>query len=321
LLHEEEIGMTYQEIVVSNKEAIALTGYLKMAKDLAAILDSPELNCDIDKINSSTVELSINRERVFDRFCAICSKSGVKIPEYEPLFYMAPLYREKRLDQDSEKAFEKKLVKHVACQLKGKTSEETEKMKALLEILELFPSPGYGRIDDQKIYAMISFLLVQMGCEPLRPDYSQYPLRNFSVPETAIETKVLIVDDDKSEIMQTAMALAGWPKMIIDFYFHKSGYEKLEGQEKTEKLEKTAQAIILKSPDIILMDKSMGDIEGNELIFAIKAITGDRIIFVGNTGGSDNILREAGALENCRKGSEFRGLIQAIDILKFKKGI
>jgi len=304
-------------MVEKHQKAIEATGFLKMAQDLAGLLDSPEFNCEIEKMNFLTKDLARSRENIFDRFCAICVKAGIKIPEYEPLFYMAFLDGIYREGFESEKSMEKKILAYVEGQLTDKESSvETQKIKSLIEILKIFPSPGYGRIDDEKIYAMLNFLLVQMGCEPFRPDYSQYPLRNIPVLELEREFKVLIVDDDKQDILQTARVLAGWPKMIIDFYFHKSEHQELKSSEKAKKLSEVAHTIIMKSPDIIFMDQSMGDVEGDELIRAIKVIQKGKIIFVANTGGSDAKLQAEGTLENFRKGNDFRGLNKAIEIIK-----
>lgn len=307
--------MTYQEIVASNVEAIGVIGYLKMAQDLAFILDAPELNCDIKEMERTTKDLAKSREAVFDRFCAICSKAEIEIPEYEALFYMAPLYGGDCYPRDAEKSNENNIVAHAASQLTGDNPDTEGKIKSLISILELFPCLGYGRIDDEKIYAMIDLLLVQMGAEPYRPDYSKYFLRNPIVPEPAREFEVLIVDDEITGILQTVKALAGWPKMKIDFYLYQRECEDLVGQAKSKKLSEIAQAIIQKKPQIILMDQVMGDIKGDDLLYSVKLSSEDKIIFVGNTGGSGDQLCNAGALTNCRKGSEFRGLIQAIDCL------
>lgn len=304
--------MTYKEIVLSNQTAIQATGFLKMAQDLASILDEKCLSSDIEKMNHSTIGIAEKREKVFDRFCTICAKAGIKIPEYEPLFYLAPLYGIHSQGYEKEKKNEETLVEYVQSQLVGKHPDSAGKIKTLVEVMQIFPNPGYNRIDDKKIYAMINSLLVEIGCKPFRPDYSKNFLRNPVVPEPVREFKVLIVDDGKSEILQTAKELAGWPKMTMDFFLVEEDLEKSESARPSE----IAQQIILRKPDIILMDYSMGDIKGDELIILIKGCVNCKILFVGNTGGSDDWLRKVGAFENCQKGMYFRGLIQAINCLE-----
>lgn len=305
-------AMMYQEIVLSSKLAIKETGFLKMAQDLALILDAEDLLSGKEKMDYSTMEIAENREKVFDSFCTICAKTGIEIPEYEPLFYLAPLYNIHRHGYEKEKNIEKTLVEYTQGQLAGMHSDSAGKIKTLIDIMQIFPTPGYDRIDDKKIYAMINSLLVEMGSKPFRPDYSKNLLKNPDVSAPAREFKVLIVDDDKSEILKTARELAGWPKMKIDFFL----YEQDSENDISDRLSETAKKIISRKPDIILMDQSMGDIKGGELIASIKDCMEYVILFVGNTGGSDDWLRKAGAFENCQKGMYFRGLIQAINCLE-----
>ena len=165
--------MTYQEIVLQSETAIQATGLLKKAQDLALILDVKDLSPGKEKMDHSTMEIAENREKVYNLFCAICAKAGIEIPEYEPMFYLAPLYGIHRQGYEKERKNEETLVEYVQSQLAGKHSDSAGKIKTLIEVMRIFPNPGYARIDDEKIYAIINFLLVEMGCKPFRPDYAK----------------------------------------------------------------------------------------------------------------------------------------------------
>ena len=313
--------MDYSSIFDSNVDAFSEAGMLKVAIDMIKILNMEEFGVgkpeSWDYLTASKAEA---RENAFNKFCAVCLASGVKLPDLEVAFYEAPLFDFAKGNRDKALVKEADAVRdHVNCQLEGKRSIKDVKLcRALQTVADLFPDTGYQRYSDKKMRAMMNRLLLGLGCEPIRPDYSTIRINLDRMTEPKREVKILIVDDNKEEALKTAIAIAGWPAVNIEFFFYNSkcSWKKLQDQEKENVLLAAAQEVLGRRAQIILMDQGLGDIEGSELIGVIEDIVSDfHPWFVGNTGGSDEKLIAAGALQNCEKGKNIAGISQAIKLL------
>jgi len=122
------------------------------------------------------------------------------------------------------------------------------------------------------------------------------------------ETKVLIVDDSLTSLMETAMALVGWPNLLVSFYRYKP-----EKDDQSD-LDRAARDIVEINPDIILMDQGLKNIKGYNLIPKIRSIS-ERFIFVANSDADDDEdMINAGCFSNCRKGKTVEGVRNALKI-------
>lgn len=309
----------YSKIVVKNEKELLAAGHIKLAEDLAILLDANEFAIpSSDKWTYDIKELIKARERVFNKFCAVCIAANAGLPPVETEFFESRLHSEYNMELEEEIVLEQiRAKKFIRQQLSGKRSQKAILCRSLQRVMDLFPRPGYERFDEEKLFAMMNILLVNEGCKPLRPDYSKIRLNTQQTLAPEKEIKILIVDDCKDVALRTASALAGWPKLKIEFYFYcrKLQWKMLKDEAKEEALSATALDVLKRSTDVILMDQGLGDIQGSDLIAKIRDLSETPPLFVGNTAGSDSELLSAGALTNCDKGEQLWGIIDAIKML------
>lgn len=306
LLSSSEIKNNYLTYV----DSFEFGEYEKLALDLAQLLDNPDLAVVGDPYNiSKAVEL---RTKVFDAFCATCLKAGVDVPPLDKSLYMPLVTR--RGDSFGEVS-KVAAVKNVSEFVEGQVTESADptlvaQLHALTGFLKLFPQKfdlksGYGNtVSSQEVVAMLNKLLIENGLLPIRPDYSKFNFSKTGISEAGPKesVKALIVDDDFSEIVNTVLALVGWPNLTIDYLKYERSYN--DKSPAAEKISGLADIILSKSPDVILMDQGIDEgVEGSEVVKSLSTRPEAKdISYVANTGGDDAKLRAQGALGNFGKG-------------------
>lgn len=309
--------MSYADIVKKYSAKFAECGFLDYVSGLAFLLDSELFAIPpVKEWEWKTKEHVEERKRVFTQFCAVCVRAGVEVPDVEPVFFDI-LLRDTSASSgytDPEAEKETAMIKCVREQLQGNTSHDARDCELILSILELFPSRGVFRFSEEKFLAKLNIILINLGLSPIRPEYSEVNIVPPRIDAPAEEVKILIVDDDPGVALKTALALAGVQNILISF-FHQKGtgsFEELEGQELQDLLTETARDVLSKRPDIVLMDRGLNDINGEDLIRKIKELFEESPIFVGNTDGDPEHLYEVGALRNFQKGKDPDGVNAAI---------
>lgn len=307
--------MKYNAYVKNREARFKKAGLLKLVLDLAGILDDQALKIDFSKGDSySRSNLAEIREEVFDDFCTICCHARTSIPPLEQELYKVHLPAEKdKEDEKSQKAVNeaREAKAHVKKQLEGNRGSKAIICRAMIRTLQLFPEAGGFRgIEKKEILAVINDNLVSLGLKPVRPDYknrkTNFPF-DFHGPSK--KTKVLVFDDQLDEIIKTKKALAGWPNLKVEHLVYKrpKSYTEREAE-----LKRAGKEILALKPQIVLMDEGLGMIEGHDVISEIGNLTENPPIFVGNTGGSSDELREVGAIGNCEKGKKLDSVVEAL---------
>lgn len=122
--------------------------------------------------------------------------------------------------------------------------------------------------------------------------------------------RIMVVDDVLANLINTARAFIGWPHLSMDCYYYQPG------SDYSIDMKKIVKNILEKNPDIVLMDQNLGNLNGYDIVRALRKNT-DRIIFVSNTDSEDDSqMIEAGCLPNCGKGDFPEGLRNALKIFK-----
>lgn len=307
--------MKYVAYVKKHEVKFEGRGLIKLALDLAEMLDHEDLTISISENSYSQSSLAEMREPIFDDFCAVCCHAEVPIPVLEEELYKAHL-----LDNEDKKNDEfqeaQRIEQHVKNQLENNCSSEANICRAAAAILKIFPEcGGYSGIKRKQLVAVVNDVLVNSGLKPVRPDYKSRKIKSsisFQGPQK--EIKVLVFDDSFDEIIKTRRALAGWPSLKVEHLIYKRpvGAYSLYEKEKEAELKRTAQEILKLKPRIVLMDQGLGPIDGHEVILKIKELTETPPVFVGNTGGSSEELCKAGAIGNCDKGEKLNCVEEAI---------
>jgi len=283
----------------------------KLAADLAAMLDGDLLDLTRNR-NEEIHVMALGRLKLMASFRSLCLAAGVSPPRFEewPLLALISEPTEIALrDADEARARIRREVEGLP------ESEAVSGLLSLERTIGLLPSlvteHGASR---PMLLARIDLLLLRLGKEPLGllAGGAEGSPRS-RLPEPARTLKVLIVDDRIDDIIKTFSALAGSPGLEIGCLRVQLEW----GADRQAALQQTAAAVLAEKPDIVLMDQGMSPISGSDLIRAIGEMeTGsDRVVFVGNTGGSPEVLNEAGAIGNCRKGEDISPVRQAIRML------
>lgn len=119
--------------------------------------------------------------------------------------------------------------------------------------------------------------------------------------------RILVVDDDLTNLIDTARAFIGWPHLHLEFYHYQSLYPSIK---------RIVNNILEKNPDIVLMDQDLDNLNGHDVIGLLRKET-NGIIFVSNTDSEDDSkMLEVGCLSNCGKGNFPEGLRNALRIFK-----
>ena len=294
------------------KHTSRLGNLTKLATDLAAMLDDPFFHVTGEE-SYARQGTADRRESIFNAYCTALAKAGVKLPKLEPALYLV------HIDDKVEERDQKEVAQiqsFVRAELKkGKKTKEHASCEVIIEMLSLFPGVmGWSSINEKKLTCKLNQLLVKAGKNPIRPDYAKSELVGASDRAAPVrELVILVVDDDKSEITKTMLGLAGWGKVTVKYLLH--GRER--GGVTSERMVALAQKIIEEKPDVVLMDEGLdNEFVGSKLIPVIdaeqKLVDPKKcIIYVANTGGSDETLRMAGAHKNCDKGRKLEGVQMA----------
>jgi hypothetical protein len=300
--------MDYQDFVNRNIAFFQAAGYLKAALDVAKILDNPVFQIKVGKYRDDA-EIRM-REDLFNLFSAICAQSGAELPPYEKVLYEAWLPK----TEDGEKKEAEQVLglkNEVNRRLKGLSCQDAKLCRSLAEVLSHFPGydGSYGKqIHPSQLVALINRSLDKIGLEVLRPDYSSSKLSlalGFARPSRPVT--IMAVDDRKEDLFKSLKPLFGWPGVTLSFFFCKF--------REYKECETPAKMIVELSPDIVLMDQGLGNLEGDELVKEIKKLA-QGIIFVANTGGSPDKLQNVGALDNFNKGEKLHGVRTAVSMIK-----
>lgn len=306
--------MKYENLVKSHAHKLIISGLWKITSDIAAILDDPIFGYpNGEKIDSYMLcHRAQIREELYDIFCAAFASISLPLPPLEPEFYESVL---KKKVEEKNSAEAKRISNHVGSQIKkSKDTTSVTLRYSIIQIIQMFPSClDYDSLDRRTLIAQLNKLLIDDGCEPIRPDYSVWKRNGASqmkAPESKI--RILVVDDDIAELAKTLRRLAGWQNIILlAFKYNRRGYSN-EPKIATE-LVSAAKDIAYLRPDVVLMDQCLDtDLDGSALIPVIKGIA-PNIRFVSNTSGSDDEQRKVGAFPSSNKGENLKPIAQAIE--------
>lgn len=292
--------MIYLNLVQNCHELFG--GLLKLAIDLAKILDHPLFQITDESKNNYGSDPTAKRQVAFNQLCAICLKSGIELPKMEIKLLQSITGVSKIKTEHQAQA---ETLKTRVLELIG---TEHEDIKSLATVLSVFPMcfDGYSSLNAEKIQAMINLKLMEAGLEPLRPDYvlGKFPT-NRTAPHKLI--RVLVVDDSIEAAMTTMINLSGWHNLDVDlFHFNPSERSQysVSAEKKQELINGVCMEIETRQPNVVLMDQGMNPIEGSDIVREMKK-RDSTIIFVGNTDGGDEKLISAGTTETCRKGERW----------------
>lgn len=308
--------MNYTEFVLLREEDFKKSMLLKVAKDLAAILDHQISQIPLKADEAKKIKIAELRDLIFNRFCGVCWQVGADLPPLE--MTALELYLPKDPAKKGVEEFEGKMIKEfVFSSLKGKHIKDATVCRAAARLLELFPIQHH--ITKKELTALINATLISFGLEPFRPDYSEEVGRHYPTKESGpnCECPVMIVDDNESDFFVTAMALVGWPNLKIEFLLVEPDYS-APRPKRAEKLIEVAMTIIREKPRIVLMDRGMYPLEGDEVVLKCRELnnTAANPIFIANTGGSGSEMAEIGIKNNFDKGRESDAMRWAISQAK-----
>ncbi len=289
----------------------------KLMRDLAGLLDAPEFQIDVINDGYSRASLAAMREELFHDFCALCLESGAPVPTMEKALITAQAPNQDKKTQEAHMVRIQNFAEPALKKVGRKNSAKAKATKVLAESFKLLPvlSAYAGQVTIKQMECLINQLLMELGQEPVRPDYSLRKVSSASSMPSAEKT-VLVVDDDLQALFSTARGLAGWEGLHVSLLHQTAeGNSWNPDPEQVEaELSKTAQAVVEIKPDVVLMDQGLKMIEGHKLIGKIKEIwsQGQSPVFIANTSGSEDKLRAAGALPNCEKGRRLESVARAV---------
>ncbi|OGY90933.1 MAG: hypothetical protein A3B31_01875 [Candidatus Komeilibacteria bacterium RIFCSPLOWO2_01_FULL_53_11] len=295
--------------------------YKKAARDLCLLLDSSDLRVEGEAYAAQSK--AAMRGQVFDAFCHLCEKAGVEKPALEQELYLPYVPTESTSEEVAEKSRRvQEITDFVDAQLGGITDGEKKRtLEIITKFMMLFAAKftegeGYSHgIETKEILAFLNKELVDVGLQPVRPKYGEKKL-SFALEEQppTKEARVLVVDDEMTEVVKSMVRIAGWQNVKIDYFHYRRDYHRKDAAAKGQALTTLIEEILAKNPTVILMDQGLdSDLEGSQLIGLLrKDPRAKNITFVANTGGIDRGLREVGAYENFAKGRELGGLRRAI---------
>jgi CheY-like chemotaxis protein len=269
----------------------------KMAQDLARLLDDP-----LFAVNPKDGPYGIAsaREKAFSRFCRVCIDAEEALPDLESELidcYLSRNAPEKDVDDS------KTIAGQITERIGNNQSVAANTCRAVATIILDFPYLSRsGGVDGKSLLALANRSLLQLGLKPLRPEYAPLLVSQQPPPRPA---KILIVDDDAAEILNTAIALAGWPDVEVEWLHQQSnnlGYSS-SSEEKDAVVTDLAKAIVDRQCDIVFMDQGLHGIEGHEVVKKVRGSVRS-IVFVANTGGTEDELMSAGCVASARKGEK-----------------
>jgi hypothetical protein len=298
--------MKVKQIV--EKKQSHFTPNLKLAQDLAALLDGPVLTLPEDR--SDCARLAKLRQEVFERFSALCRLALLPIPPLEPETVEAQLPRESPERREEAEA----LAAKAQSRLIGADGDEplTDECRTLAKALRLMPGllADFGGISRTGLTALINSRLMRLGLEPLRPDHAELAVETAADEEAPSQPlTVLVVDDEPEMIVRTILRLAGWPGLSLHALLIKGSWD----QKPADTIGFAASAIVSVEPAVVLMDQGLGRVNGSAVIEeALRLCPELNTVFVGNTGGSPEELNAVGAIGNCNKGRDLSPVRRAL---------
>jgi len=310
---------TYKRLVARHKRALQTAGLLKTASDIASLLDDPIFGYPTgEKIDNWTIQhVAETREGMFHILSSAFASASVPLPPLEPQFYESVLAEKAG---DEEIAETERISKHVSVQTgKGKETLGTALCDTLCLALRAFPKccNRFSGITKRQLVAKLNQQLLADGREPVRPDYASLKKNGVgSMPVPARNVNLVIVDDSTEDAAKTLKALVGWKNITLIPYHHARPEYSGEKLAKEVRMKAVAERVLALNPDVIVMDQGLdNDFKGSELISVIRALAPRSPVFIANTGGEDEELRNAGAFPNCNKGEKLGPVAQAIESL------
>ena len=294
--------------------------YKKAAIDLAELLSLPGLKLEGDEYSIKST--ASKRQKVFDYFCSVCVKAGVELPDLEKKLFQIYLPTESSDSRDREKISKIEGIKtFLSGQINPETPKETKDLiQSLFSVMSVFSKKfdtegSFNAISTNEIIAVINDQLIKTGLQPIRPDYEKIQVPGSKEVGPKEESTIVIADDDFSEVINTALSLAGWPNLKIKYHIHKrAGYK--EEVNIPETISRIAKELAEIKPTLVLMDQGLdNDLEGSDVVSELLKLDSE-IVCVANTGGEDSKLRNAGAYPNFEKGRRVSGLRTAIEALR-----
>lgn len=308
----------YANLVKRHSRSLKTAGLHKTASDVALLLDHPIFGYPTgEKVDSYALSHRAKiREEMYDILCSAFASISLPLPPLEPEFYESVLKDE----VEEKNATEAKRIRgHLTSQIgKSKNTVSVSLCNSISTVMETFPSClGWGSLDKRTLVAKLNQLLIADGCEPVRPDYSVWKNNGASAMDApAKNVRILIIDDDTTDLAKTVKALVGWKNVTLVLMKYNRRNRSDAKVEPSEMMRTTAQTIVSEKPDVVLMDQGLDtDMEGSQLIPVIRELA-PNIRYVANTGGQDTEQRNVGAFPNCNKGEKLQPIAQAIKDLK-----
>lgn len=297
--------MKVKQIVEENQGGFGRN--LKLAQDLAALLDGPVLT--LPENRSDCARLAQLRQEVFEKFSRLCRLAMLPAPPLEPETVEAQLPGESPERREEAEA----LAAQAQARLIGADDGPlTDECRTLAKALRLMPGlmSDFGGISRTGLMALINSRLMRLGLEPLRPDHAELEVLTAADEEAPDQPlNVLVVDDEPGMIVRTILGLAGWPGLSLLGLHVKGGWD----QKPADTVGFAASAIVSLEPAILLMDQGLGRVNGSDVILEARRLCPDlNTVFVGNTGGSPEELNAVGAIGNCNKGRDLSPVRRAL---------
>ncbi|MFH0818521.1 MAG: hypothetical protein V1898_00840 [Patescibacteria group bacterium] len=285
-------------------------GMLKVAEDLARLLDDPLFDpAGGEKSDIFGTPLDLY-ESTFHDFCALCVQADLAAPALDRCL-LIPRLRFKTDEQVAGRA--RTTQREVTSRLRGIFARQAREARMLAGVIAAFPhvlEQYPGTLDGKQLLAAVNLRLLDCHVDPIVPDYrARIALSARDECGPSSEQSVLIVDDEPIELLRTARAFVGWPNLRVAF-FHCARGDRYGHSVEQER--KTACEILSLNPAIILLDQGMGDVSGDGIMRVLPDLVVVAPIIVANSGGGGHELHHAGALTNCDKGRDLRGVREAV---------
>lgn len=315
---------SYTSLVDEHVEALHDASMLRAATNIAALLDSHAFTFPPGEINPTSTGKDVGQQRwrLLQALQVALAQVGFSLPGDDiclvQLVGCCYLYSPGRNDPSAPPHRQLRpevtpLVEDLVASLAGRTDPAAWRARAIVDLMCTMEQLNqYGSISFTAALAAVNIELAEQGGSPTlalpgAPDPRR--LRSLNAPRRDVgEAKVLIVDDRLDEVVNTALAIAGWPTVALSALLHRR-------DESGHGVENLARQIVELNPDIVLMDQMLAGVLGSDVVRWMDRNLPRHTLVVANSGGDGRELHEAGALQNCCKGENFRGLERAIALL------
>ncbi|HLD17672.1 MAG TPA: hypothetical protein VJB99_01185 [Patescibacteria group bacterium] len=311
--------MHYGSVVDEGRPSLEACGMIKLADDLAAILDNPLFTNERKYERTYEVsEFFEARQKVFNAFCAVCLRAGLPLPQVEAAYYR--LFLPKSLEGDRATTAQDRLSQLKGLLESGESDRDTDTM---WRFFTLFPSllveewnDGIERIERRTLLAVLNLHLLEKGLLPLRPNYEKCLPNIDGLPVPSRPVSVVVIDDSLTELVNTVFRLAGWPNINIStLHYSSEGYAERLGDSKEAHIKALQEQMM--SPDVVLLDKDLSNrydpvhLTGPELVPNLRSWFPNVTLF-GNTGGTMEDFEKVGVHSNCEKGRRTQSLANVL---------